>query len=656
MINELVDQMNRELGSLEGLEEPILMPPLPISETGHALWENPFNWDVLVTCGDFYWRVHRRVLCRESTLFRVRLAQDIPRGQWVVLDLSHHCRFQISASLYFMYTNTSYSPRQPPHAQVAAQSPLSTQPLTDATILYIAGISLICSRQASVALSSIARTTAHIHAQLARLPRPELAALDLRATVAEPLTAALQLALDQGTRPIVRPLRAAIAHFLDRTLMYLVLNASFRAFVAERWGSVFPALAADVEHMRAGLDGAARMQKERATERAKRAWRVGFVRGEKKMPTASGIKKAGRDGAVDKELKEAGARAAAASAAAMVEKTGASTEARSTAAEAAAAVAVAKAADAANPTGALRSPPNVALVFPDPQPNMPPAQSSFGGFQAPLFNLAPAPTPLMGPMPSAPETGPVPVAMPRLMPGERHPRYPTLGPGTMLPVPLRPIPPPIQGPMPGNRPLIVCGTIAPLAPGTIGTGMPPLRAGAVQSRLPGPMAPLQGTMPGPRPPSSGPTPSSSMPPVAPRPMPSPARGNTPPTHRGALPPPTPGPAAPGPMPSIHGTTPGPVPPTQGTTPAPTPPPIPSRTRDNNPPPVMPSPMPPPPIPSPALNNKNPPPTIPSPLPPLTTPYTIPPPLFPGPMPRQGLGPEPTTPAQCHVQGEGGRGA
>ncbi|KAL2165907.1 hypothetical protein VTG60DRAFT_3598 [Thermothelomyces hinnuleus] len=45
-----------------------------------SLWESQYEWDVLVTCGKYSWRLHHDILCRESEWFKARLPPKDPNG------------------------------------------------------------------------------------------------------------------------------------------------------------------------------------------------------------------------------------------------------------------------------------------------------------------------------------------------------------------------------------------------------------------------------------------------------------------------------------------------------------------------------------------------------------------------------------------------
>ncbi|KAG7292677.1 hypothetical protein NEMBOFW57_002714 [Staphylotrichum longicolle] len=208
-----------------------------------SLWESQYEWDVMVTCGSHVWRLHRDILCRESELFRARLPPKDPNGGYVTFDCSNHCPTQLANALYFMYHKTL------PTGTLTLVNPLDGSPIRHAVFAFIAGASVACSAMTAAALAALDTAASRLRTFFLsqRDPATALAAADL-APLYDPLSDALIMAYGQGggARACVRPLRVALAHLLDVTVLWLALNPGFREMMGARWTAwVFPHVVRD---------------------------------------------------------------------------------------------------------------------------------------------------------------------------------------------------------------------------------------------------------------------------------------------------------------------------------------------------------------------------------------------------------------------------
>ncbi|KAL2154481.1 hypothetical protein VTH82DRAFT_3157 [Thermothelomyces myriococcoides] len=161
-----------------------------------SLWECQYEWDVLVTCRQYSWRVHHDILCRESEWFRARLPPKDPNGGYITLNCDSHDKMQLANALYFMYLRTSdYEP------DLHLRSALDGRPLQRAVFAYIAAASVAHARARAAALRALHAAAARLRLFFDRTPPQTLRALDL-APFHAPLAAALAMAFEQ---PLLRP-------------------------------------------------------------------------------------------------------------------------------------------------------------------------------------------------------------------------------------------------------------------------------------------------------------------------------------------------------------------------------------------------------------------------------------------------------------------
>ncbi|AEO53850.1 hypothetical protein MYCTH_2106642 [Thermothelomyces thermophilus ATCC 42464] len=165
-----------------------------------SLWESQYEWDVLVTCGKYSWRLHHDILCRESEWFKARLPPKDPNGGYVTFDCNGHDEKQLANALYFMYLRTcEYEPG------LHLRSALDGRPLQRAVFAYLAAASVAHPRAQAAALRALHAAARRLRLFFDRTPPQTVRALDL-APLHAPLAAALAMAFEQG--PALRPVLA----------------------------------------------------------------------------------------------------------------------------------------------------------------------------------------------------------------------------------------------------------------------------------------------------------------------------------------------------------------------------------------------------------------------------------------------------------------
>lgn len=135
-----------------------------------------------------------------------------------------------------------------PTGTLTLVNPLDGSPIRHAVFAFIAGASVACSAMTAAALAALDTAASRLRAFFLsqREPATAIAAADL-ASLYDPLSDALIMAYGQGgARACVRPLRVALAHLLDVTVLWLVLNPGFREMMGARWTAwVFPHVVRD---------------------------------------------------------------------------------------------------------------------------------------------------------------------------------------------------------------------------------------------------------------------------------------------------------------------------------------------------------------------------------------------------------------------------
>ncbi|KAK4157869.1 hypothetical protein C8A00DRAFT_29254 [Chaetomidium leptoderma] len=196
-----------------------------------SLWESQYEWDVMIKCGDRTFRVHRDILCRESNWFEERLPPKDPNGGYVTFDCTGHCNIQLSNALYYMYNHTYYN------GSFQITSALNGEPLRRAVLAYISGSSVNCLSMMQAALDGLDQATFQLKRFFEQTPPATLKELDMSGLYI-PLTAALFLTYEQGSdNDSMFGLRAALAHLLDVTMMYLSLSPGFVDTMTRYWSS-----------------------------------------------------------------------------------------------------------------------------------------------------------------------------------------------------------------------------------------------------------------------------------------------------------------------------------------------------------------------------------------------------------------------------------
>jgi hypothetical protein len=113
-------------------------------------------------------------------------------------------------------------------------SALNGEPLRRAAFAHIAGASVQCASMAHTALQALHAAALRIKTFFAQTPPRTLERLDLSALTG-PLAKALAMAFEQGPRPALFELRAALSHVVDVGLLWWVVNPGFREVFRDEW-------------------------------------------------------------------------------------------------------------------------------------------------------------------------------------------------------------------------------------------------------------------------------------------------------------------------------------------------------------------------------------------------------------------------------------
>jgi hypothetical protein len=111
---------------------------------------------------------------------------------------------------------------------------LNGEPLRRAAFAHIAGASVRCTSMARTALRALHAAARLLKTFFAQTPRHTLERLDL-SPLTGPLAKALAMAFEQGPRPALFELRAALAHVVDVGLLWWVVNPGFREVFRAEW-------------------------------------------------------------------------------------------------------------------------------------------------------------------------------------------------------------------------------------------------------------------------------------------------------------------------------------------------------------------------------------------------------------------------------------
>ncbi|KAK4240799.1 hypothetical protein C8A03DRAFT_31073 [Achaetomium macrosporum] len=193
-----------------------------------SLWYTQEAWDVEIVCQGTTWRLHRDILCQHSDWFRQRLRRPLPLDPSIVrvqLFMNDHQPEQLSQALYWIYNRRFQS-------GTTAVDPdrLSGEPIRSCVFSCISAASIGCGLMFASALYDLDYATYVLPGALQAYDP----GADIR-DIYEPLFDALSMLYEQDPQPGLLPLRAKMAHFLDRTLIGLLRNDSLRMAFVDKW-------------------------------------------------------------------------------------------------------------------------------------------------------------------------------------------------------------------------------------------------------------------------------------------------------------------------------------------------------------------------------------------------------------------------------------
>ncbi|KAL2261168.1 hypothetical protein VTK26DRAFT_4621 [Humicola hyalothermophila] len=250
-----------------------------------SLWDTQLGWDVLIECRDLTWRVHHDILCRESDWFRDRLPPKNPNGRHTTFNCDSHDANQLSYALYYMYHHNSEHNENGLSLVAPLTSALDGEPIRHAVFSFIAGVSVDCPRLMRAATDAIDASADLLESFFTQTPSLTIRQTNLE-SLYNPLGLALAMLYDQtmaqdialgfiraqqanngdnsendnndhsattnggGNGPhisraaaaaaergaaLMLPLRLAMTHLMDVTMMYLMLNEGFRTAFGTGW-------------------------------------------------------------------------------------------------------------------------------------------------------------------------------------------------------------------------------------------------------------------------------------------------------------------------------------------------------------------------------------------------------------------------------------
>ncbi|KAK3300805.1 uncharacterized protein B0H64DRAFT_381918 [Chaetomium fimeti] len=227
-IARIIETEEKRVKMLAGREER-LRDLIAAHDRGESsLWETQYEWDVLVKCGDRFWRVHRDILCRESDWFKTRMPPKDPNGAYVVFNCDGHNTTQLTHALRYMYGNSTAK------RLMTLKYALSGYPIFLAVYTYIAGASVGFERMMGDAQRALYEMALQLKMFFDATPAAALGTMDLSGLY-DPLRRSLVMSFDQADAGVrLLGLRAALAHLCDVVLVWLVLDPGFgRALVAD---------------------------------------------------------------------------------------------------------------------------------------------------------------------------------------------------------------------------------------------------------------------------------------------------------------------------------------------------------------------------------------------------------------------------------------
>ncbi|KAK0731078.1 hypothetical protein B0H67DRAFT_639505 [Lasiosphaeris hirsuta] len=166
------------------------------------LWECQMGWDVMIECRGNQWRVHHDLLSQESPYFQERLPPKDPNGTPNLFTLGLHQPEMLGHALHFMY-NKTYERARPSH-----EGPLDGEAIHRSVFMYLCGASVDYRLMMASAVECVDEAAEIV--MDAMLTNRDIDTSHLF----RPLLKAIGMALEQGTRGYMIPLRISMARLI----------------------------------------------------------------------------------------------------------------------------------------------------------------------------------------------------------------------------------------------------------------------------------------------------------------------------------------------------------------------------------------------------------------------------------------------------------
>lgn len=181
------------------------------------LWECQMGWDVMIICRGKRWRVHHDLLSRESPYFQERLPPKDPNGTPVLFTLKSHQPEILGHALHFMYNKTYEGAKPNPNG------PLDGEAIRMSVFMYLCGASVDYRLMMGSAVACIDEAAGIVMDAM-------LADRDIDTSrLFHPLLKAIGMALEQGARDYMIPLRISITRLICLLSRWMYGRQDFEA-------------------------------------------------------------------------------------------------------------------------------------------------------------------------------------------------------------------------------------------------------------------------------------------------------------------------------------------------------------------------------------------------------------------------------------------